>query len=416
MPDTNMSRLQWPISQNFMSGNTVSASNPLWAQQVASGHDMVWTGQFNEPHLNESMLSNHEMVYSHNASHSILNKAVDFGNSSFWPSSGVPNMALSSSTDTLLSPVSPFSDVKHTYSPGSDCSLATPRRGTASYSVNGPMKVSSPDFAPPTPQSAIQQYQESAATQHEFGVHMPSTGAYSMSKTFDDTKLYDSGHSYDQSQSSSPGMSPWYPPGYVERKAAIAQDPQPADTPLFDRRPNSYLAPLERSSRQRQEQWSNKNAVPAQSHFQTRFMAPPSDSEKAQRSEDDKVLLEMKRDGYTYKDIRKRLDRKVAESTLRGRYRSLTKPRSARVRSPKWQEIDITLMKRYVQDEFDKLDVSQPSLETKQKPDRIPWAKVADRMAATGGSYKFGAATVKRVWRETSQPASLRSSDRRSRA
>jgi hypothetical protein len=51
----------------------------------------------------------------------------------------------------------------------------------------------------------------------------------------------------------------------------------------------------------------------------------------------------MKSDGYTYKDIRKKLGRKVAESTLRGRYRSLTKPRSARVRAPKWQEVDVRI-------------------------------------------------------------------------
>lgn len=75
----------------------------------------------------------------------------------------------------------------------------------------------------------------------------------------------------------------------------------------------------------------------------------------------------------------------------------------------------IVLMKHYVQDEFDKLDETQPSLETKQKPDKIPWAKIAEKMAATGGSYKFGAATVKKTWREVSQPASTRSSRRRSR-
>ena len=164
-----------------------------------------------------------------------------------------------------------------------------------------------------------------------------------MSNTFDEATMYGSEHSYEQSQSSSRGMTPWYSPGDVGEKAAIAQDPQDqqADTLLFDHRPHPYFAPLKRSSRQRQEQWSNKNAVPAQSHFQTRFMAPPTDSEKAQRSEDDKILMEMKQEGYTYKDIRKKLGRKVAESTLRGRYRSLTKPRSARLRSPKWQDVDV---------------------------------------------------------------------------
>jgi hypothetical protein len=161
----------------------------------------------------------------------------------------------------------------------------------------------------------------------------------------DDVTLYGSEHSYEHAQSSSPGLTPWYLPGYTDEKAAIdrgSQHQQPG-TPPFDRRPNSFLAPLDRNSRQRQAQWSNKSAVPGQSHFQSRFMTPLTDNEKAQRAKDDEILLQMKQDGYTYKDIRKALGRKVAESTLRGRYRSLTKPRNHRVRAPKWTEIDVSV-------------------------------------------------------------------------
>lgn len=343
-PDIHMPQSQWPLPQTPLSNDMMFAQAQLRGQHVASGHDMIWTGQSNEPHVDESMFTNTELLYSHNASQNTLNKAMDFSNSSFWPLNDLSNTAPSPSADTLLSPVSPFSDVKHTYSPGPDCSPATPSHNAASYNSNG-MKVSSSGFVPPTPQSAIHQHPRRAAIQQGFGVPMTSAGAFHVSNTFDDTAQYGSENSHEHSQSSSTGTTPWYPSGYVEEKAAITQEHRQADAPPFDRRPNSFLAPLDNSSRQRQEQWSNKSAVPAQSHFQTRFLAPMTDSEKAQRTKDDKILLEMKRDGYTYKDIRKRLGRKVAESTLRGRHRSLTKPRSARVRAPKWTEIDVRIQR-----------------------------------------------------------------------
>lgn len=79
-------------------------------------------------------------------------------------------------------------------------------------------------------------------------------------------------------------------------------------------------------------------------------------------------------------------------------------------------EIQIMLLKHYVQEEFDKLDVTQPSLETKQMPDKVPWMKIVETIATTGGSYKFGAATAKKKWIEVTRSAPTRSSRRRSKA
>lgn len=78
--------------------------------------------------------------------------------------------------------------------------------------------------------------------------------------------------------------------------------------------------------------------------------------------------------------------------------------------------VQIALLKRYVQDEFDKLDVTHPSLEPKQKPDKIPWMKIVETIAMTGGTYKFGAATAKKKWVEVTRSAPVRSSRRRSKA
>lgn len=62
----------------------------------------------------------------------------------------------------------------------------------------------------------------------------------------------------------------------------------------------------------------------------------------AQRIEEDRILLEGKEKGLTYKTIRKMMQSNIAESTLRGRYRSLTKEKKDRVRKPTWTNKDVS--------------------------------------------------------------------------
>jgi hypothetical protein len=69
--------------------------------------------------------------------------------------------------------------------------------------------------------------------------------------------------------------------------------------------------------------------------------APPTAN--TQRTKEDQILLEGKRAGLTYKEIKRQMNSKVAESTLRGRYRSLTKERKDRVRKPVWTTNDVCL-------------------------------------------------------------------------
>lgn len=61
------------------------------------------------------------------------------------------------------------------------------------------------------------------------------------------------------------------------------------------------------------------------------------------RSERDEYLVKSKLAGMTYKEIRKQGNFTEAESTLRGRFRTLTKPKEARVRKPEFQEIDVSV-------------------------------------------------------------------------
>lgn len=53
-------------------------------------------------------------------------------------------------------------------------------------------------------------------------------------------------------------------------------------------------------------------------------------------------LIELKRRGLSYKDIKRIGGFKEAESTLRGRFRTLTKAKEQRVRKPKWLERDVS--------------------------------------------------------------------------
>ncbi|KAL4969327.1 uncharacterized protein BDV14DRAFT_196154 [Aspergillus stella-maris] len=53
------------------------------------------------------------------------------------------------------------------------------------------------------------------------------------------------------------------------------------------------------------------------------------------------LLLDYKRRGLSYKDIKRIGGFKEAESTLRGRYRTLTKSKEQRVRRPQWHENDM---------------------------------------------------------------------------
>jgi hypothetical protein len=57
-------------------------------------------------------------------------------------------------------------------------------------------------------------------------------------------------------------------------------------------------------------------------------------------------LIDCKRRGLSYKDIKRMGGFKEAESTLRGRFRTLTKAKDQRVRKPKWQDKDVCEMTR----------------------------------------------------------------------
>ena len=66
------------------------------------------------------------------------------------------------------------------------------------------------------------------------------------------------------------------------------------------------------------------------------------------RSERDQLLLDLRSQGYSYKEIKRMGTFTEAESTLRGRVRVLTKPKGERVRSPVWHPKDVSKISRVV--------------------------------------------------------------------
>ncbi|ROV88831.1 hypothetical protein VMCG_10161 [Cytospora schulzeri] len=132
----------------------------------------------------------------------------------------------------------------------------------------------------------------------------------------------------------------------------------------------------------------------AQATSSTGIQAPSSSSTAAEaaaddptsgRSAQDDFLVNSRLSGMKYSQIRKLGNFKEAESTLRGRFRTLMKPKEARVRNPQWQEIDDKLLKQAV-----------PKL-TKNN-DNVPWKAVADYIFNHGGTYRFGYNTCHKRW------------------
>ncbi|TQS37349.1 hypothetical protein Golomagni_02181 [Golovinomyces magnicellulatus] len=110
---------------------------------------------------------------------------------------------------------------------------------------------------------------------------------------------------------------------------------------------------------------------------------------RRQHSAKDSFLVQKRLSGMSYKDIKREGGYTEAESTLRGRFRTLTKPKSARVRKPEWSEKDINLLRQAVSE-----------LGPRSGRSRIPWKKVAEHIVRNGGSYRFGNSTCRKRWDE----------------
>ncbi|KAK0738776.1 hypothetical protein B0T18DRAFT_450667 [Schizothecium vesticola] len=181
------------------------------------------------------------------------------------------------------------------------------------------------------------------------------------------------------------------PKNYGVAAGAAAAAPTSAPLPQA---PPARLSPQPAPKSRRQ---TNEHPVPA------RFSS---------RAESEKFLVESKKAGMTYRAIRKAGGFTEAESTLRGRYRGLTKTVSERLRKPEWTENDLRLLERAVRTLAqlppahypDHSLVAAAQGQARYGVDlseaKIPWKRVAEWMVGAGASYKFGNSTVCKKWEE----------------
>ncbi|EOD45551.1 bis(5-nucleosyl)-tetraphosphatase [Neofusicoccum parvum] len=174
-----------------------------------------------------------------------------------------------------------------------------------------------------------------------------------------------------------------------------------------DHRSNEHCR--QRNPRPRAEGHNRFGTLPSQTRRPLEWGPPPHARKGDSRAtiegkKKDKLLVKWKRAGMSYRQIRDKGGFTEAESTLRGRYRTLTKNREERVRKPLWMAEDVHLLREgvkmlmagslYPGVDAAALDVDEMDVDAS----KVPWRKVADYIFEHGGSYHFGNATCKKQW------------------
>jgi hypothetical protein len=130
---------------------------------------------------------------------------------------------------------------------------------------------------------------------------------------------------------------------------------------------------------------------------------PPLDPKQAQataarRQWEDSFIVEGRRKGWTYKEIIVKGRFKCAESTIRGRYRSIIKPKSERLRRPIWKPIDEQLLLDAVERMSSKDRIRRVTAKDNMQELAVVWLEVSNYIKEHGGTYKFGPWTCKQKW------------------
>ncbi|RMZ12566.1 hypothetical protein D0862_02610 [Hortaea werneckii] len=115
------------------------------------------------------------------------------------------------------------------------------------------------------------------------------------------------------------------------------------------------------------------------------------DSAARHKWEDELLYREWKK-GTPYRRIKAMGKFKVAESTLRGRIRTMTKDKSERVRRPEWTAEDEDLLRQAV------IHYSREIPVKARASRKLPWLKIAKWIKENGGSYQFASAACSKKW------------------
>ncbi|PNS14427.1 hypothetical protein CAC42_3713 [Sphaceloma murrayae] len=129
----------------------------------------------------------------------------------------------------------------------------------------------------------------------------------------------------------------------------------------------------------------------------------------AERKRRDDLLMKLRRQNLTYKQIKEQGGFAEHESTLRGRVRILMKPGVARVRKPEWTEEDIRILSAIVEERYavaaqEKVEKSRRAQGRRCPYVKYPWTKIAEAVYAAGSSYPYGPSSCSKMAAELGLP------------
>lgn len=153
--------------------------------------------------------------------------------------------------------------------------------------------------------------------------------------------------------------------------------PKPTSSKVLSRVAPAKKLPSARQAKNIQPKLEAATALPACNPSEFGSTVPPapdmsfelSPKVKALKRQEsrDRFLVRSKLAGMSYKEIRKAGAFSEAESTLRGRFRTLTKEKEARVRRPEWEENDVCIFQSRARKSGINEKIDQPSAKSGSK-------------------------------------------------
>lgn len=128
-----------------------------------------------------------------------------------------------------------------------------------------------------------------------------------------------------------------FPSPLAEAPATPPPTPE-LDLPSFMTPPKNRNPPRCASSSLERSNCSRRQKQTSKGTFRSTIAGK---NPKELMKEQNLLLLRWRSQGISYKTIKERLGIDEAESTLRGRLRTLTKPKNERLRRPQWMEEDV---------------------------------------------------------------------------
>ena len=328
--NTSPGSLAYPRAQDW-NGTGGFGSSYMWNQDGQPIEPYIMSGSASAPQFHR----NSELAYNDMAAQ---NKTVkDFGiyglSTSCTPSkfNGLPS-GVDVDASTSVSPKSYLSDdLEDTYSPGSLSDQTSPVPHWQSY----PQSVQAGSY---------HVFKTESPTDVEFNglPRMDAMPAALLRTPFQHGQQSSSKYSY--AYDGSGADAPWYHTNYPHGPSMPTFAVHNAES--YNVRPasNTTASPAQGDNSIQSHQTASYPTLPTHNQPQVRFQTSTSAANvQAQRAYNDELLIEGKKKGLTYKDIRKKWKGiPPKESTMRGRHRSLTKARKDRVRKPVWTENDVS--------------------------------------------------------------------------